>query len=182
MADSFTPNYNFVIQQPGTNRNTWGTKLNSNWTAIDGLLFTATTDAASALALGQAALPRSGGTMTGPVTLPTTGGAVNSAGFRGAPPVALGTTRTLSAADNAILLILNSGNSTVTLPASMAVGSVFPIKNRGSGTITLSRASGVTLTVDGSNTNKNCTIGPYGKGVLTVNATNEWSVSGASVS
>lgn len=182
MADTFTPNYNFVIQQPGTNRNTWGAKLNSNWTDLDGLLFTATSNAAAALALGQDALPKTGGTMTGAIVLPTSGGAVNSAGFRGAPPTALGATRTLSATDNAVLLVLASGNSTVTLPPSMAVGSVFPIKNRGAGTITLARGSGVTLFVDATNTNKNCSIGPYGKGVLTVNATNEWSVSGVGVS
>ena len=178
----FTPTFQNTFPVVGASADVWGGILNNRGgeSYVDFQAIATVLNATETKADG--ALQRSGGTMTGPITLPTTGGAVNSAGFRGAPPVALGTTRTLSAADNAILLILNSGNSTVTLPASMAVGSVFPIKNRGSGTITLSRASGVTLTVDGSNTNKNCTIGPYGKGVLTVNATNEWSVSGASVS
>lgn len=182
MADTLTPNYSFIIQQPGTNRNTWGTKLNSNWTSIDGLLFAAATDATTALSTANGALQRSGGTMTGPITLPVAATGVNDAGYKGAPVVSLGATRTLGAVDNGVLLVLASGNSTVTLAPALPAGSVFPIKNRGSGTITLVRGSGVTLTVDGTSTNKDCSIGPYGKGVLTVNATNNWSVSGVGVS
>lgn len=182
MADSLTPNYSFIIQQPGTNRNTWGTKLNSNWTSIDGLLFTATTNAATALSTANGALQRSGGTMEGAIEQPIAATTVTSAGYKGAPPVALGATRTLGAVDNGVLLVLASGNSTVTVAPALAVGSVFPIKNRGAGTITIARGSGVTLTLDGANTNKNCVIGAYGKGVITVNATNECSISGSVVS
>ena len=120
--------------------------------------------------------------MTGAITLPVAATGVNDAGYKGAPVVALGATRTLGAVDNGVLLVLASGNSTVTIAPALAPGSVFPIKNRGSGTITIARGSGVTLTVDGTNTNKNCTIGAYGKGVITINATNDCSISGVSVS
>ncbi len=38
MADTFTPNYGFVLIEIGASRDTWGTKLNGNMTAIDGAI------------------------------------------------------------------------------------------------------------------------------------------------
>ena len=35
MADGFTANYSFTLVQVGASRDTWGTKLNANFTAID---------------------------------------------------------------------------------------------------------------------------------------------------
>lgn len=182
MADTPTPNYGFLLQQPGTNRNTWGGKLNGNWSSLDGLLFTASTTASAALVLAGDALPKSGGTMTGNIGLPKIASAPESAGYKGAPIVVLGTTLTLSAVEAGQLLTLASGNCNITLAPAMAPGLVYVVKNRGAGTVTLTRGGGVALTLDGQNTNKNCAIGPYGKATLTINATNEWSVSGIGVS
>jgi microcystin-dependent protein len=37
MPDSFTPNLNFTLPEVGSSSDTWGTKNNANWTALDGL-------------------------------------------------------------------------------------------------------------------------------------------------
>lgn len=38
MADSYTPNYNFIRPEPGGSVDTWGLKLNSNWGDVDTIL------------------------------------------------------------------------------------------------------------------------------------------------
>jgi microcystin-dependent protein len=40
MADALTPNFNFTLPEVGGSDDTWGGKLNTNWTAIDTLLKT----------------------------------------------------------------------------------------------------------------------------------------------
>lgn len=178
----FTPTFQNVFPVVGASADVWGGILNNRGgeSYVDFQAIATVLNATETKADG--ALQRSGGTMTGPITLPIAATGVADAGYKGAPPVSLGATRTLGAVDNGVLLVLASGNSTVTIAPALAVGSVFPIKNRGSGTITIARGAGVTLTLDGANTNKNCTIGAYGKGVITVNATNECSISGSKVS
>lgn len=41
MADSSTVNYNFILPEIGASKDTWGTKLNSNFALLDNLLRTA---------------------------------------------------------------------------------------------------------------------------------------------
>lgn len=38
MADTTTPTYSFTLPEIGASEDTWGTKLNANWTALDGRL------------------------------------------------------------------------------------------------------------------------------------------------
>ena len=38
MADSLTPNFNFTLPEIGGSDDTWGNKLNANWTALDALI------------------------------------------------------------------------------------------------------------------------------------------------
>lgn len=52
MADSSTTNHNFILPEIGSSKDTWGTKLNSNFSALDNLLRTAA---------NSVFLPRSGG-------------------------------------------------------------------------------------------------------------------------
>jgi microcystin-dependent protein len=40
MADGLTANYSFVLPEIGASDDTWGTKLNANWSSIDGILKT----------------------------------------------------------------------------------------------------------------------------------------------
>lgn len=177
----FTPTFQNVFPVVGASADVWGGILNNRGgeSYVDFQAIATVLNATETKADG--ALQRSGGTMTGELVLPVSATGVAAAGYKGAPVVSLGATRTLGAVDNGVLLVLASGNSTVTIAPALAPGSVFPIKNMGAGTITIARGAGVELRVDGSATNKNCVIGPYGKGVITVNATNNCSVSGVGV-
>lgn len=64
MADSNTPNFNFVQPEVGSSKGSWGTKLNSNWELLDSILGSSGTTGTF--------LRRAGGTLTGMLTLPAT--------------------------------------------------------------------------------------------------------------
>src|SRR5215471_2554632 len=74
MANSATPTYSFILPEPGSDADAWGTHLNSNWSNLDTLLN------ANGLTSGgggggggttppTGALPITGGTLTGPLQL-----------------------------------------------------------------------------------------------------------------
>ena len=63
MADTFTTHYNLTKPQIGGDPDTWGTLLNANFDTIDSQLYTASTYA----------LPLTGGTLTGALTLAPSG-------------------------------------------------------------------------------------------------------------
>lgn len=188
MADTPTPNYGFIIQQPGTNPKTWGGKLNANWASIDGLLYTASTDASAAASAAALAMPRTGGAFTGDVTLAEVTPVSASAGYRGAPVIGFDTDRTLIGTDAGKMLRLFGPTSrTLTIPPVSSVG--FPL-----GTVILlrsytttvpwniARGAGVTLTVAGSSLNKNCQLATFGLASLTHEDTNIWVLSGVGAS
>ena len=62
MADGTTPNYQLVLIQVGASRDSWGTKLNANMTAID-------TAIKAAKVLADAAMPKAGGNFTAAPTV-----------------------------------------------------------------------------------------------------------------
>lgn len=189
MADTFTTNYNFIIQQPGTNRSTWGGKLNANWTSIDGLLFTATTNAASAAALSATALQRAGGTMTGDIALADVAAtSPRSVGFRGAPVVSIDVDRTFGLTDAGKMIRLFGANTrTWTIPNTSSVGfqigTAIVLRNFSSGVpLNIVRAAGVTLRVAGSTADGNRTLATFGMATIVMEDTNIWVVSGAGIS
>jgi endosialidase-like protein len=72
MADGATPNHNFVLPEVGASADSWGSKLNSNWSALDTIL------GAPASGGGTGYMPITGGTFTGNVQVagnpPVSGG------------------------------------------------------------------------------------------------------------
>lgn len=84
MADGSTPR-GYTLPEVGGSVDTWGSKLNQNWTDVDGDVTDnetaasaaqtdatqALSDAAAAQATADAALPKAGGTMTGKVDVYT---------------------------------------------------------------------------------------------------------------
>jgi hypothetical protein len=68
MSDAFTPNYHFDLPTIGGSQDTWGNKLNANWTALDGFLHTLTGGTGPTGSF----LPSTGGTITGSMVV--TGG------------------------------------------------------------------------------------------------------------
>lgn len=77
MANTYTTNYNLTKPEVGGDTNQWGGHLNDDLDVIDTQIKSRQTEAAAAQSTANAALPKAGGTMTGPITL------------SGAPTVAL---------------------------------------------------------------------------------------------
>ena len=95
MADTFTPNYNFTLPEVGASRNTWGTKLNQNWTDID----------LDLLDLENTKADLANPTFTGTVTIPTVdlnGGNIDGTAIGASTPDA-GTFTILSSTGNTTL-------------------------------------------------------------------------------
>lgn len=189
MADTLTPNYSFVIQQPGTNRNTWGGKLNANWTSIDGLLFTASTNAASALAAANLALPRAGGTMTGDLVLAdVAASSQRSAGFRGAPVISIDADRTFGSTDaGKMIRLFGATTRTWTIPNTSSVGfqpgTAIVLRNFSTGVpLNIVRAAGVALRTAGTTLDSNKSLATFGMATIVMEDNNIWVISGVGVS
>jgi hypothetical protein len=62
MSDSTTSNYHFTLPAIGASQDSWGNKLNSNFTALDSLIHSLVVEAGGS---GSASLPITGGTING---------------------------------------------------------------------------------------------------------------------
>jgi microcystin-dependent protein len=69
MPDTFTPNYNLTKVEVGGSTDTWGTKINANSDVLDTQLKAQSTLLNTTKTTADAALPRSGGVMTGDVDM-----------------------------------------------------------------------------------------------------------------
>jgi hypothetical protein len=69
MADASTTRYALIKPEVGAASNTWGGSLNSNFDTLDSNIWTISGVANSAQTIASAAMPKSGGTFTGNITL-----------------------------------------------------------------------------------------------------------------
>lgn len=69
MADASTTHYALIKPEVGAASNTWGGSLNSNFDTLDTTIWTISGTASSAQTIASAAMPKAGGTFTGPVVL-----------------------------------------------------------------------------------------------------------------
>jgi len=72
MADTTTPNYGLTKPEIGASEDTWGTKINTNLNLIDTQMKVSDDRSAANTTTANAALPRAGGAMTGPITTNST--------------------------------------------------------------------------------------------------------------
>ena len=72
MADTTTPNYGLTKPEVGASEDTWGTKINTNLNLIDTQMKVSDDRSAANTTTANAALPRAGGAMTGPITTNST--------------------------------------------------------------------------------------------------------------
>ena len=190
-----TPTIQNNFPTVGASADTWGGTLNARggetYVDIKALANQGNateTAAATAQTTANNALARAGGTMTGDAVLanvaPTN---VYSAGFRGVPVESNDSNITFALAQAGKMIRLNGTTSrTWTIPNDSAVnfpiGSVIALRAFSSGSITVARASGVSLRVAGQTTDKNCTVVSFGYATLTKEDPNIWVISGAGVS
>lgn len=172
----------------GADADTWGAENNANWAAAKADLDAIAAQYNITQPLAVAALPKSGGTMTGDQVLANVGpGSIYSAGFRGAPVVNITTDRTLALTDAGKTIRATSASSpTVTIPpnssVALPIGTVIILRSFTTGTITVARGSGVALRITGSETSANASISAYGRAVLVKEEADVWFIEGLGVS
>lgn len=115
MANSSTPNFDWILPEVGADTNAWGTHLNSNWSALDTMLKTVQTTA-------EDALPLAGGTMTGAVELAPGSVSAPSLSFAGGSSNGfywIGTNNFGLACNGAAVMTVSPG--AITLPGTLTV-------------------------------------------------------------
>jgi hypothetical protein len=111
----------------------------------------------------------------------------NQAGYIGAPRNEQDATYGLALGDAGLMIRHNSGSAhAYTIPpmASVAflVGTTFVFRNYGAGVLTITRGSGVTLTIAGSGTSKDVAMAQYGFATCIMEDPNVWVISGVGLS
>ena len=142
---------------------------------------------AAAANLGFAPLNRAGDTATN-LTLAYTAPSALSAGYLGTPRNEQDGAYSFTLSDCGKMVRSNAAAAvTYTLPPQASVawpdGAVIVVRNAGSGVLTIQRGAGVILLPAGSDTNKDCTVAPYGLATLMHDYPNDsWTISGVGVS
>lgn len=179
---------NDIVQANPTvngDEDTWGTKINLFFDQVRSTVGALVTQFNATQTIAADALPKAGGTMTGPIALgdPVVNGA-SDAGFRGIPLTSLDGDYTLVAKDAGKgRRLIGATNRTLTIPPGvLVVNSVVPLRNFGTGVWTIARGSGVELRLAGVATNANRSVAGGGLASLWQEDTNIWVISGVGVS
>lgn len=183
-----TPTYTGATPTVDADEDTWGGELNDALGDIAADLEALADHSNDNETKANAALPRSGGTMTGQLVLEDSGpNSALGAGFRGAPIVDFDADKTIALSEaGKTLRLIGTTARTLTIPPVGTVG--FPpgtaivLRNVSTQALTIARGAGVTLTLTGSATNKNCALAPRGRATLLMDDTNVWDVGGVGVS
>jgi hypothetical protein len=93
---------------------------------------------------------------------------------------------TLAASERANGIIYNGSAAAVTIPPNSSVsiptGAAYVILNVGSGALTLTRGSGVEMHANGSSTNANAVLAPFGQVTLIKWTDDYWTAHGSGLS
>ena len=142
---------------------------------------------AAASNLGFTPLNRAGDTATN-LTLACTAPSATSAGYLGAPRNEQDANYTFALSDCGKMVRSSSASAVTYLLQPQALvawpdGAVIMVRNAGAAVLTLQRGVGVILAPAGANTNKDCSIAPYGLATLIHEFPNDsWTVSGVGIS
>lgn len=167
---------------------TWGAKQNNFFDQVRSTVAQLVSAVNGLLTDITARVLKAGDTMTGDLVLADVGpGSALSVGFRGLPVVTIDADRTFALTDSGKMIRLNGSTArTWTIPnagtVGLPTGSVIVLRNASSAAISLTRASGVALTIAGTATDKNCTIAARGQATLVKEDTNSWILSGIGAS
>ena len=142
------------------------------------------------LASANAPLPKSGGTLTGPIsglgnasTIVDGGGTARGIGYRSIPLAAKSTSYTIGLADVGQGISTSAG---VTVPANaataFAIGDTIALYNNSAAAISIAQGSGVTLRLAGSSSSGNRMLAQRGLATLIKIASDEWVIGGMGVS
>lgn len=185
---SVTPTIQNVQPIVGGSADTWGGDINDRLqeTYVDINALAAQGNASETAV--AAALPKAGGTLTGDITLANVGpSGILSVGFRGAPVIAFSANKSLALTDCGKTQRMTGASVCIlTIPpvgtVGFPVGTVVPLRNAATASMTISRGAGVQLRVSGLATDKNCAMAPQGMGTLFHEDSNVWVLSGVGVS
>jgi len=165
----------------------WGGLINTGLTQIRNTLDAIVAAVNGLLDTITGKVAKAGDTMTGELKLgdfgPTSS---DSAGLRGAPIVNFDENKTLTLKDAAkTQRLIGTAARTLTIPpvgsVGFPLGTAIVLRNVSTQPLTIARGSGVTLTVTGSSTNKNCTLAPRGRATLLMDENNVWDIGGVGV-
>jgi hypothetical protein len=112
MADSYTANLNLTKPEVGASRDTWGTKTNADWDAVDALFTAAGTGTSVGLNVGSGKTLSVGGTLT----------ATGAASFVNATLSGTLTAPAITSPSATALSIKSAGTTAMTIDTSQNVG------------------------------------------------------------
>jgi len=143
MANTYTPYYNLLKPEVGSDTNAWGVHINGDLDTIDSTMNANAVAAAAAQTTASAAVPKAGGTMTGALVIPANG-------------LTVGTTQLVVSSGNVSmsgqLAVTGNLSTSGTITSSGAVAFGGNITNTGTLSTSGNGSFGGTLSVTGAGT------------------------------